>query len=262
MKPERVKEIYDSLEKLVITLDSDPSARGYKYLQDLIACTRGYLNETSFYLSEVLRERHRLELDLQTEESAFEIRSDELLASDARVSRLPNIDDRKAMINVILGDDRRKIQALKRDLKNLGHVEKVIRHRHKELENSMSAIRLQRSLVETEARTGSYYGDESEASRGKPNSHPEFDDDELKSLFDDATKELAAAALTEEVDEAAPDVAQDLPMVLEDVRPSPKVEAQPVVAPPLEDHKTPEEDRDIAKFLDGDDDFEGIFDSV
>lgn len=260
MKPERVKEIYSSLERLIIELDPDPSARGYKYLQDLIARTRGFLNEASIYLVEVLRERHLTELDLQAEESAFEIRADELLASDSRVSRLPNIDDRKAMINVILGDDRRRIQSLRRDLKNLGHVEKVIRHRHKELENSMSGIRLQRSLVETEARTGSFYGDESEAPRGKTNSTPEFDDEELRSLFDDASTELTPC--TEDASEAdLPDAVQEPPITLEEsVVAEPASEPQAVHA--STSPKSSDEDPDIGKFLDGDDDLEGLFDSI
>lgn len=166
MTPERIEEICSALATLVVQLDPDPAARGPKYLQDLISKTRGYLNEVSTYLSEVLRERHRLELQLDAFEGAFSISADELLANDRRVSMLPSIQDRQSMINVLLSKERKEIQNCKREIKNLGYVERAVRHRHKELEGTMSAIRLQRSLVESELRTGAYYGDESDESRG------------------------------------------------------------------------------------------------
>ncbi len=192
MTPERVEEIYSRVEKLDIVLDSDPASRGPAYLQDLIAKTRGYLNETAHYIQETLREKHRSEMDLEAEEAAYEVRGNELLATDNRVTRLPNIDDRRAMIAVILADDRRRISSLKRLVRSSSNVEKVVRHRHKELENTMSAIRLQRSLVETEIRTGSYFGDEGDASRGRggrTSSAPDvddFDEDEIRDLWDQA----------------------------------------------------------------------------
>ncbi len=191
MDIKRVEEIYKEMEALTITLDRDPAARGPKYLQDLISKTRGFLNMTSHFLQETIRERHASEMDLASLEADFEVQSDELLANDRRVSGLPNIDDRKAMINVLLSSDRRAIQALKREIKNLGHVEKAIRLRHKELEGTMSAIRLQRSLVETELHTGSFYGDEGEAIRGwgRKGAQPrpdELDDiEDLNQLWED-----------------------------------------------------------------------------
>lgn len=166
MKPERIEQMYNEIVGLVVPLDPNPAARGPGYLQDLISKTRGYLNQVSFFLQEVHRERHRLESEKETKEAAFMISSDELLASDARVTRLPNIDDRKAMINLLLRSERMDIMRLGREVKNLGHVEKALKHRHKELESTMSAIRMQRSLVDMELRTGAFYGDESNESRG------------------------------------------------------------------------------------------------
>lgn len=273
MTPERVLSIYENLEKLVIQLDPDPASRGYKYLQDLISKTRGFLNEASYYLTEVLRDRHVTEMSLQAEESAFEVRADELLARDPRVSRLPNIDDRKAMINVLLGDDKRKIQKLKMQLKNLGHVEKVVRHRHKELEATMSAIRLQRSLVEAETHTGSFYGDEGDASRGSRGAAPsqDFDDDELQKLFDETQEELTAAASeppaqpAREVPSGPKDDFEDLLTGLLDEAepdpPQPVVEA-PSVAPKQLISAASDEDPAIGRFLDGDVDFDDMFGSV
>lgn len=166
MEDARVKEIYETIEKLVVELDNDPAARGPGYLQDLIAKTRGFLNQVSFFLTEVLREIHVQEMYAETLEAAFQVQSDELMTQNRQVSTLPAIQDRVAMVNVMLAPQRREITAAKRILKNLSHVERVVRHRHKELENTMSAIRLQRSLLETEIRTGAFYGDEGEQTRG------------------------------------------------------------------------------------------------
>lgn len=224
MTPERIQEIYERLEALFIELDPNPSARGPLYLQDLISKTRAYLNETSHYLQEVLKAIHLVNMELDAEEAAYEVHSDELLATDNRVTLLSNIDDRKAMVNVLLSEDRRKIQKLKRMQKNLSHVEKVVRHRHKELENTMSSIRLQRSLVETEIRSGSFYGDEAPTSR-----NADVSDDDLAKLLDEATIELGGQASPQ------------------------RAVVDKVVSP---------DEKEIQQFLDEDHDIEGIFDAL
>lgn len=247
MKAARVEEIYNDLEQLVIALDPDPSARGPAYLQDLISKTRGYLNQVSYYMQEVHRQKHQMELELEALEAAFEVSSDELLASDTRVTRLPSIDDRKAMINIILSDERKEIQKVKRSIKNLSHVEKAVRHRHKELESTMAAIRLQRSLLASEIRTGSFYGDETDTSRGtwgRKSPMGTIDSSELDALFDSA-QDVVPATAPEESDVVAPE------------------------APPIDDAKTgaqdPEEDPSIGVFLDGadySDEFADIFNDI
>src|ERR1700744_5149905 len=165
MKQERIEAIYDQISGLVVELSRDPVSMGPAYLQDLIAKTRGYLNIASNMVHEVHRQKSALETELDAKEAAFLISSDSLLADDARVTRLPNIEDRKAMINLILRDDRAEILKLKNQVKELGFVDKAIRHRHKELDNTMSAIRMQKALIDSELRTGSFYRDETETSR-------------------------------------------------------------------------------------------------
>lgn len=234
MTPERIEEICSALATLVVPLDPDPAARGPKYLQDLISKTRGYLNEVSTYLSEVLRERHRLELHLDALEGAFAISSDDLLATDRRVSMLPSIQDRQSMINVLLSKDRKEIQNCKREIKNLGYVERAVRHRHKELEGTMSAIRLQRSLVESELRTGAYYGDESDESRGTWGRRPggggppagamdDMDEAELARLMN------AEEALTDGGQAPEADTSAEAP---EEAAPTPEPAKKPAPEPP------------------------------
>lgn len=277
MNDDRVQEIYGTLEKLVIELDRDPAARGPGYLQDLISKTRGYLNRASFFLTEVLRELHEEEMDLEALEAEFGVTSDDLMANNRQVSTLPAIQDRLAMVNVMLSAQRREILAKKRILKNLGHVERVIRHRHKELENTMSAIRLQRSLLETEIRTGAFYGDESDQSRGtrwNKTTTPDDDDmsgDEIERLLREATEEAETAA--EDATPVALEAAVELPVPsvgVEDADISEMLAAagmaggaQDVVAPPVQapngSGPVEEADPDIRRFLSQEEDDADLF---
>ena len=58
----------------------------------------------------------------------------------------------------------------------------------------MSAIRLQRSLIESELRTGSFYGDEGDTSRGgtwgRRQPQENIDEDELDRLIEEASEDL------------------------------------------------------------------------
>jgi hypothetical protein len=166
MDQNRVAEIYDELGQLLVELDPDPASRGPGYLQELVSRTRGYLNRTSVLTQEAHQQHQWLDRDLNAKKTAFQLCSDELLANDKRVTLLPNIDDRKAMINLLLRDDRQEIARLEQAIREVAYVEKAIRHRHKELDNTISAIRMQKSLIESESRTGSFYGDEGDTSRG------------------------------------------------------------------------------------------------
>lgn len=201
MNLKRVEAIYDRLPELVLELDPDPVGRGPDYLQNLISKVRGYLNETSVYLQDVLRAKASLESDLEALTASFEISSNELMVTDDRVRRLPAIQDRLAMINVILSEAYRAILEKKREVNNIGYVEKAVRHRHKELDNTMSAIRLQRSLLQSDARTGAFYGDENSKSRGdtwrgKEASDPadDIESDDIDRLLAETEAEQAAEA--------------------------------------------------------------------
>ncbi len=191
MTPKQIEEIYERLPTLVVELAPDPSSRGPAHLQSLISRVRGYLNETGIYIQRVIKAKADLESELEAQQVAFQISSDELLAEDRRVTRLPAIRDREAMINLLLRDDRKIILLLTKQVNDISYVEKAVRHRHRELEHTMSAIRLQRSLIQTELKTGSFFGDEGEESRGstwgrKPPTDTDIDEEEIERLMDEA----------------------------------------------------------------------------
>ena len=160
MNVDRVKQIYEEIEGYGITLSRDPGSLGPKYLQDQIATCRNHINNVSHIMLEVHREKHNLASELHSMETLFALESDNLLATDERVSRLPSINDRKAAINLFLRERIQFISDLKAKIQDLDYVEKAVKHRHKELRDTMSEIKLQRSLVRDEIDTRSFYGDE------------------------------------------------------------------------------------------------------
>ena len=210
MEADRISEIYAELDRYVITLESDPASLGPKYLADIIARCRNYLNATSRLIQEVHRERHAVQRELTALTAAYDIESADLLANDDRVRRLPNIDDRKATVNVLLREKFMAIQKLRSAIENLDTVDKAIRFRHKELKDTMSEIRLQRSLIRDELDTKSFYGDER-----VPDGHgaSSMDVEELDALLGESARRFLSEsppATSEQLSDSAHDgVVQD-----------------------------------------------------
>lgn len=200
MTPEQVSKIYERMEVLKIDLPTDPADIDSDYLREKISLCRNYLNEVGHYWQDALMREGRLEVELDALEATFEIRSNELLASDPSVGARPSIADRQATINTILRDERQRIASLKAEMLRLSHVKKVIRFRKGELDNTMGALRLQRSLLKDQVRTGAFYGDESEQSRGRPMDPTDgLTSAELEALISSTEREL-------EVERASSDV--------------------------------------------------------
>src|SRR5690606_2931548 len=83
----------------------------------------------------------------------------------------------------------RDIKRTKREITNLKHIEKVIRHRKQELDNTMSTLRLQSSLLRDQLRSGLSYGDESEREE-KARLAKEGDDVDLDAILDESAAEI------------------------------------------------------------------------
>ena len=261
MDPSRVEVIYDQLGEFVIHLDADSWSMGPKYLHDLISKTRGYLNNVSFILQEILREKQSLDRSKHAAQAAFQVESDRLLAEDDRVRRLPNIDDRKATVNLICRDRLSEIATLDAQLLDLSYVEKAVRHRFQELKATMSDIRVQRALLRDAVDTGSFYGDETDTPRAKKVRPSQ---EAIESDIDEVMQEVDSILLgeaSESSDEATPDepVAQDAAVaqvedysdVLDDV--SLESETPQRVVEVKEAQPKTEEDEEIEGFLDDDD---------
>lgn len=206
MDSERITEIYEAITKYTIALEPDPASLGPKYLSEIIARCRNYLNATHMLVLEVHREKHLVQRELTALEAAYDIESADLLANDDRVRRLPNIDDRKATVSVILRDRLRAVQELRGIIEDLEIVDKAIRFRHRELKDTMAEIKVQRSLIRDELDTKSFYGDE-RTSDTHGGGDGGLNVAELENLLNEAANE----ALGTTVPDAAKDV-EDFPV--------------------------------------------------
>lgn len=263
MTPDQISKIYERMEALRIDLPTDPADLDPDYLRENISLCRNYLNEVGHYWQEALIRESRLAVELDAQEAAFDIRSNELLASDPSVTARPSIADRHATINTILRDERQRITQLKSEILQLSHVMKVIRFRKGELDNTMGTLRLQRSLLRDQVRTGAFYGDESEQSRGRPMDPVDgLSAEELEALLVSSQQELEEEhATTLALPVIATDPADELDTAeLEAlVREVPVRVESSVVARVLED-----DDQAIERFLKepDDDDIESILANV
>lgn len=172
---------------------------GADFLREAISVCRNYLNEASHFLQDLLVEESFLAMKLDAEESAYQIRSTELLATDPRVSSRPNIADRQAAIDNVLREQKQSIIRLQSEIRSLGHVKTVVSARQKELNNTMSSIRLQTSLLKDTLRTGAFYGDETTISRGHGGLDPVDDltTTDLEALVAASEAELEAEATSQ-----------------------------------------------------------------
>lgn len=293
MDPKRVDEIYEQMGKFSVDLPSDAWSLGPKHVHEMISMTRGYINSVSHVLQEILQEKQNLDRAKHGVEAVFRMEADRLLVEDDRVKRAPNITDREATVNLILRERRTEIQLLEGQLLDLSYVERSVRHRYNELKATMSDIRAQRALIRDAIDTGSFYGDETETSRGSKFRAPSPDglsEDDI----DKSMRELDTMLVTGETpaliepavlsnDLTASDWAQirrddieDHPRLAAESKPEPTPQST-ASKPPADDFSdlidgvdnsppqvapvkpTSVEDPEISRFLDGADELEDLF---
>lgn len=233
----RITKIYDEIEGFSIELESDPTVLGPQYLGKVIAQCRNYLNRTTSILLEIRRDKHMTSNRLAAEKAAFKIESDNLLAGDERVRSRPNIRDREAMINVILGERVNRITELENDLRNLEAVEGAVKVRHTELVRTDGQIKTQRSLIRDELDTKSFFGDESNSTR-----RSSVDEDELDQIISGGY-----ATPPPKAPEASADIftAPETPPVHEEAVPPPSDVVVVTVSKPAEEPPAEEPTSDV-----------------
>jgi len=160
MTPERVDEIFKETDSYVLELASEPGALGPQYFQNIISVCRNYLNKVSLIISEINRERLDVSSELRKLEALYALDYDDKLANDVCVKNLASVDDRKAAVGYALRGQQTEINKLKDQMHALDSVYKVVSHRNRELHATMTAIKDQRRLMQTEVATGAFYGDE------------------------------------------------------------------------------------------------------
>jgi hypothetical protein len=156
----RVDEIFKEMDGYVLELASEPGMLGPQYFQDIIATCRGHLNKVSLVVSELNREKLAVSSELCRFEAVYALEHDNLLSNDSRVKALASIEDRKATVGFLLRDQRVRMNELKDRMHSLDAVGKLVAYRNRELHATMTAIKDQRRLMQTELSTGAFYGDE------------------------------------------------------------------------------------------------------
>jgi hypothetical protein len=160
MTPQELEDLYKKLDQMVVVLSEDPTVQGPAMLQKQISQIRAHLNDLGVYVQRISREKYQVARELAIKQTSFDAESDKKLAEDAVVKQLPSLADKKASINTALAVQLAEINTLKLQLSDLEFVDKTLKFRHQELQDTMSAVRLQRSLIESEGRTGAFYGSE------------------------------------------------------------------------------------------------------
>ncbi len=178
MKLERINQIYEELSKYSIELAEDPTTMGPQYIVRMTSECRNFLNSVTRILLEIHRDRQNTANRLGRLRGVFAIKSDDLLASNADVIRRPNIRDREAAIKVILKEDVAEIVEAEEDLRNLDAIATAVKLCHAELVRTDGQIRTQRSAIQDEIKTKSFYGDEN-----SNNHQPPIDEEELENLL-------------------------------------------------------------------------------
>lgn len=178
MTPEDLDKLFARLDGMVVPLDQDPTVLGPSYLQGKISQVRAHLNDLGVELQQLTRHRRVVQRQLQVKQTEYHAEFDRILATNPVVKQLPSAADRKAYINTELKELVKGVTDLELADSDLEYVEKALKFRHAELQDTMSAIRLQRSLIESEVRTQSYVGS-TDLGDGQPSGMPKEDQDDI-----------------------------------------------------------------------------------
>jgi hypothetical protein len=195
---QRIDAIFKEMDGYVLELANEPGLLGPQYFQDIIATCRGHLNKVSLVVSELNREKLSVSGELRRLEAVYALEYDNLLSNDPRVKALASIEDRKATVGFILRDQRVCMNTLKDRMHSLDAVGKLVAYRNRELHATMTAIKDQRRLMQTELATGAFYGDERSFKGQREGNGLSFDDDlsaaDLEDLISPSEPEAENAA--------------------------------------------------------------------
>lgn len=168
MKVKDIEALYNELQTYTLDLHPDPSVLGAAFLNEQVATCRNFSNAVQRRVLQVSSWQQSLWRSLQAAEAEYEIKSADLLARDERVKAGPSIEDRKAIIAVLLAADKAAIVQLKESVRAAEEVAKVVKLVANSLDKTMSDIRLQKSLLEVDVKLAAGHVDYAPASSKMP----------------------------------------------------------------------------------------------
>ena len=229
---QRVDEIFKAMDGYVLELANEPGMLGPQYFQDIIATCRGHLNKVSLVVSELNREKLSVSSELRRLEAVYALEYDNLLSNDSRVKTLASIEDRKATVGFLLRDQRVSMNELKDRMHSLDAVGKLVAYRNRELHATMTAIKDQRRLMQTELSTGAFYGDEKGFKQPREGNGLSFEEELSAADLEDLITEPDLESTEETVPDSEPDpenpqVVQEKVAQVSAPEPAASIEAEP-----------------------------------
>jgi hypothetical protein len=160
LSQDQIDKIFDRCDDIHIQLDENPIRRGPNYLNKMVAKCRNRTTEVQKYKRAIIQEKLRIERKLNKKETEKEIRFNDLMSNDERVTKRSSKSDREAKANDILQDLNSEIKDLESELTDIKHVESFVESKLRELRDVNRDIRLQKRLIEDEIDTGSMWGED------------------------------------------------------------------------------------------------------
>lgn len=191
LSDEQIQKIFDRLEEIDISLDPNPIERGPKYLNNMVAEVRNKANEVRRFQRLVLQEKRQLEQILNRKETEYNLKFDDLMATNDQVQKRSSKSDREAMANSMLKDLREEIMDLESELEDAKLVEETIDSKLSELRDLNRDIRLQKKLIQEEIEIGSAWGDNT----SKGDNQIEVEDSEIGDLLGDSLDDDTSSSL-------------------------------------------------------------------
>jgi hypothetical protein len=149
LTPEQMEAILEEVATFQVDLEPDPTlpSLGTKYLQDVLARCRNYLNRISSYMQQLRKYERQVTMELRIAETDVEKKSADMLADNVIVRKGPSIEDRKAIIRTLLSGEFELITRLKLELSDATETYKIVKQVYDHLQRTSGDVKLQRSIV-------------------------------------------------------------------------------------------------------------------
>lgn len=146
---DKLNLILEEVAVYELELEEDPTLPhlGTKYLQQILAKCRSYLNRVDYYLQITRRYEKNLHTELKMRELDFEFKMKEKLADDEIVRKQSSIDDRKALASMLLREEYEIMDKLKISILDVEETVKLLKYKYDHLQRTSGDIKTQRNLV-------------------------------------------------------------------------------------------------------------------
>jgi hypothetical protein len=155
---EYAEYVFTELEKLQVSLDSDPMFFGPARLNEKIFQSTAALSQCERIFADAIRKQHECRRKETQLSAALKLEKDNLFATDPEVRAGRNVSDREALANTKLMDMIKEIQGLELTLQSLEMAITLIVAKRRDLLGIRSALKQQHQLCQEELGIGRKWG--------------------------------------------------------------------------------------------------------